>query len=179
MADLGETFNAQAVPPSERNFDVIPRNTWVRAHIVESDLVATKEGTGKRITLTWEILEGPYKNRKCWQGINYKNNNAQAQSIGQRELADICQAIGIPPISNTSLIEFKPMDVKLGIEKDDAEKNRVLAVAPYGTKTGGAGAHQVAPTQPYSGGAPQTNPAPAQQTPAPAQAQAGAMPWNR
>lgn len=172
MAELGETFNPAAIPPSDRNFDVIPRNTWVRAQIIASDLVPTNDGRGKRIPLDWEITEGPYKNRKFWQNINYLNASAQAQAIGQRELADIWIALGIPPASNTSLMEFKPMDVKLGIEKDDKEKNRVLAVAPYGTKTGGAGAVQAPATQPYAGGQPQTAATPAAAGPA-------TMPWQR
>lgn len=178
MASLGQTFDAEAVPPSDRNFELLPQ-AWYLAQIIESEVVATKTG-GRMAKFTWEILEGPASNRRVWQNINIENNSEKAQAIGQRELADICQATGIGSTDDTEDLHFKPCNVLIGIEEAKGgyeAKNRVKRV-----KEVGSGAER--PQEGYQRTAPaaaRTAPAaaPAQRQAAPARAGTPARPWAK
>lgn len=117
MSNLGFTFNADEVPEDERSFDLIPNGTRCWFEIIEADVVDTKTG-GKMIKCTAEIKAGTYKNRKVWININIVNANAQAQLIGQQELAKLCKAIGKPELNDTADLLFTPFEGTVGIRKD-------------------------------------------------------------
>lgn len=115
--EFGFTFNAEEVPASERGeFELIPAGTRVLMQITEADIVPTKSGSGLKYTAT--ILTGEYENRKIWGFINVQNVNTQCENIGQRELADLCLAIGRPKVDATEDLLFAPFEGTLGIQKD-------------------------------------------------------------
>src|SRR5688572_18017199 len=116
MAQLGTTFDPSTAPQDDRSFDLMPAG-WQPAHCIESDAGPTKQGGGLVASFTWEILEGPFKGRKIWQRINVINQNAQAQEIGQRELGSLCKALGLGPITDTTVVHFKPLQIRVGVEK--------------------------------------------------------------
>jgi hypothetical protein len=168
MADLGETFDPNAVPASEFNGDPLPAGNY-QVQITESDIAETKSGSGTMLKLTMEVMSGEFTNRKLWTNLNIRNQNAQAQSIAQRALADIFQATGTPPSRNSDDLHFKPMMVRVIVKPDEqyGPRNEVKAYKPL--------AGVAAP--------PMGKAAPVARTAAPAARQApasgGARPWAK
>jgi len=92
MADL-RGFDANQVEPS-RDFEPIPAGKYP-AVITESEMKPTKNGAGNYLQLTFQIQDGPYKNRILWARLNLDNPNATAVQIAQGELSAICRAVGV------------------------------------------------------------------------------------
>lgn len=133
MAQLGTTFDPSSAPPSERSFDLIPKS-WQPMQVVESDMQATRDGTGQMASFTFEIIDGPFKGRKIWKRMNVVNKSAQAQEIGRRELADLCRAVGLASITDTEQTHGKPFTGRVGVEKGDGQyedKNTVVGFKPF------------------------------------------------
>lgn len=135
MGDLGYTFDPSTVPPDERDFDLLPSGTY-EAQITESDVKDTKDGTGKLVALTWEIISGKFERRKVFMNVNIQNKSAQAQEIGQRQLAQICEATGAGAIRATEDLHYKPCLIIVSVEKDKTgeyqDKNKVVRAKPLG-----------------------------------------------
>ena len=91
MANLGN-FNASDVEPA--SFEPLPAGKYV-ACIIESEMRATKSGTGQYLYLTFQVLDGEYKGRKVWARLNLKNPNPQAEQIARGQLSAICRAVGV------------------------------------------------------------------------------------
>lgn len=125
MAALGQTFD----PSTVKDNDVLPEKTNMLAQIINSDLKATKSGTGQIIVLTWEIMGGPYAKRQVFQNINYRNDNPTAENIGQRELKKICDAVGVGVISNTNELHMRPCIVRFKTEKSDGFPDKSVPAA--------------------------------------------------
>ena len=134
MAQLGTNFDPSSAPPGDSSFDLLP-NGWQPMHAIESDVNPTKDGTGTIVAFTFEIIEGAFKGRRIWKRMNVQNKSAEAQAIGQRELADLCRALGLPSMTDTSQAHNKPLLGKIGLEKskDPAyeDKNTVKGFKPY------------------------------------------------
>lgn len=92
MADLFG-FDASQVEPAS-SFDPLPAGKYLAA-ITNSEMKATKAGTGSYLALTFEVLDGPYKGRLVWARLNLQNPNATAVQIAQADLSAICRAVGV------------------------------------------------------------------------------------
>lgn len=127
MADLGETFDPSSVPESDRNFDPLPAGVY-QVQVTESDIQDIKSGNGQALVLTFEVMGGPFENRKLWDRLNIRHTSEQAQSIAQRALADLFLATNTPPSRNSEDLHFKPLLAKVVIipAKDGyAAKNEI------------------------------------------------------
>ena len=146
MANLGGTFDATAVEPASGR-TALPAGEYLAA-IAKSSVGPTKSGSGTKAELEFEVLDGPHKGRRFWVTLNLKNPNAQAQEIGLRELSAICHAVGKLRVADTEELHAHPMLVKLGIDKNDPERNVAKGYRPAtaatptspGPGTGAAGA---------------------------------------
>jgi hypothetical protein len=92
MANL-HGFDANQVEPSS-DFEPIPAGKYL-ALITESEMKANKAGTGSYLQFTFQILEGPHKNRLPWARLNLDNPNAVTVQIAKAELSAICRAVGV------------------------------------------------------------------------------------
>jgi len=92
MADL-RGFDANQVEPTS-DFEPIPAGKYL-AVITESEMKPNKAGTGHFLQLTFQIMEGPFKNRLLWARLNLDNPNATAVQIARAELSAICRAVGV------------------------------------------------------------------------------------
>lgn len=128
MANIN--FNADAVDISERSFDPIPAGTYV-CQVVSTELRALKSGNGDGLSVSYEVLEGQFANRRLWQNLNIKHTNEVAQRIGQEQLAKLCKAVGVSQLTDTTQLHMKPIKVRVKIRKDDqyGDKNEVADVA--------------------------------------------------
>ena len=152
MATL--SFDATSIDTSSH--DPIPAGVY-EALITDSEIRATRAGNGKGINFTFEILSGPHKGRKVWAWINFQHPKAEAQRIGQEELARLCKAVGVGKLDDTAQLHNLPMMITVGIDKDDPTRN---VIKGYRAKEGAAAAPASAS---QSGGA----------------ASAGEAPWKR
>ena len=80
MADL-RGFDANQVEPST-DFDPLPAGKYL-AVIAESEMKPNKAGTGHFLQLTFQVMEGPFKNRLLWARLNLDNPNATAVAIAR------------------------------------------------------------------------------------------------
>ena len=116
----GINFDASAIDTSSH--DPVPAGTY-EAVVSASEIRATKSGNGKGINLTFEILSDPAKGRKVWAWINFQHPKAEAQRIGQEELARICKAVGVDKLTETEQLHNKPLMITVALDKDDPTRN--------------------------------------------------------
>lgn len=166
MAEFPETFDPNEVPEDDRNFDPIPAGDY-DMQCIESEIKDTKDGTGQMLVLTHEIISGPHANRRIWDRLNIRNQNADAQRIAQRALADLCLAVGLGAIRDSEELHFKPFVGRVAIRVDKSGQYGPQNTVRYKARAGSAPASKAPPQQPAQ------KPA-AQQT-----AAAGAKPWKK
>lgn len=119
MAKLGQQFDATAHDTEQREYTPIPDGDYA-LEVLESDVVETKSGMG--LKLTYQVTEGDYEGRRIYGFMNIANESAQAQEIGQKELASLCRAIGLPMIEDSEELHFKRFEAKIGMGKPSKEK---------------------------------------------------------
>ena len=119
-------FDATQIETTSR--DPVQPGTY-EAVITESETRPCRNGQGLGINLTFEILSEAAKGRKVWYWINYLHPKAEAQRIGQEELARICKAVGIGHLDDTVQLHNIPMMITVALDKDDPTRNTVKKVA--------------------------------------------------
>ncbi len=65
------------------------------AEIIDTDMSPTKAGTGEKLTLQFEVIEGDCAGTYVWHNLNIENPSQQAVEISKRQLAQICRAVGM------------------------------------------------------------------------------------
>lgn len=176
MARVG--LNHAEVEPGKGPLDAFPAGEYP-AQIIESDVVETKDKRGKRLTVTWEILDGEFAGRKAFDGFNIENPSAQAQLIGQQQVKSICEAIGHEGLlEDSEELHNQPMFVRFKVTKDKAgeypDKNEFVRARSI--DGGEPEAKPTTATAPATPAASSTKPA---ATKAAAPAGAGNSPWRR
>jgi hypothetical protein len=167
MAELNMDFNPSEVPEDDRTFEPLPAGDYTM-QVIESELKDTKSGSGQQLVLTLEVIEGPFSNRRVWDRLNIRNQNADAQRIAQRALADLCLAVGISSLRNSEELHFKPFIGAVKIREDKTGQYGPQNTVRYKVRGGGA------PRAASAGTAPKQA-APAQA----AKPAAGTKPWQR
>jgi hypothetical protein len=114
MADL-RGFDANQVDPTS-DFEPIPAGKYL-AVITDSELKPNKAGTGHYLQLTFQIIEGPYRNRFLWARLNLDNPNATAVRIARAELSAICRAVGVLAPNDSIELHNLPLVIRVGCKK--------------------------------------------------------------
>lgn len=117
MAQLPAPFDPSEVPEDERSFDPIPAGDY-QMQVIESKIEDTKSGSGQMLTLTLEVIDGPYANRRIWDRLNIQNQNPDAQRIAQRALADLCLQLDLVELADSEELHFKPFWAKVTVQAD-------------------------------------------------------------
>lgn len=107
------SFDATQVAPASSS-DPIPAGNYA-AMITESEIKPLKSRNGTALRLTFQVLDGEFKNRKVWANLNIQHTNAQAQAIAQQQLSAICHAVNVLKISNPAALHNKPMTIKVKV----------------------------------------------------------------
>ena len=120
MANLNG-FDAAKVEP-QSDFEAIPAGKYL-AIISDSEFKKTKKGTGSYLELTFQVIDGQYKNRNLWTRLNLDNPNAQAVQIAQGELSAICRAVGVLQPKDSVELHNLPLliTVKIKIREDNGD----------------------------------------------------------
>jgi hypothetical protein len=101
--------------------------------ITESEMKPTKSGDGRYLQLTFQILEGPYKNRFVWARLNLHNANATAVQIARSELSAICRAVGVLAPKDSCELHNLPVTVHVRCKKrvdTDEVVNEIRGYSP-------------------------------------------------
>lgn len=144
MAKLN--FNAADKEPMTE-FKNLPEGKYI-ASIIKSEIKPTAKKDGKRLNLTFKVLNGEHKGSQLFVGLNIENPSQQAVEISDRELKSICDAIGKGKenISDSEELHGLPMEITVDIEPPSGEytdektgetkfrykaKNVITGYAPY------------------------------------------------
>ena len=76
------------------------------------------------------MLDGAHRGRRFWSTLNLWNPSPATVEMAQRELNSICHAVGKLRVADTEELHGIPMMVKLGFEKDNAERNEPKGYKP-------------------------------------------------
>lgn len=114
MANLGN-FNANDVEPATE-FQAIPAGKYL-AVITDSEVRPNKSATGSYLQLTFQIIEGEYKNRFLWARLNLDNPNATAVKIARAELSAVCRAVGVMAPSDSVELHDLPLVISVRCKK--------------------------------------------------------------
>ncbi|MEX0678365.1 MAG: DUF669 domain-containing protein [Pirellulales bacterium] len=114
MADLSG-FDANQVEPTSE-FDPIPPGKYP-AVITESEMTPNKAGTGHFLKLTFQVIEGEFRNRLLWTRLNLDNPNATAVQIARAELSAICRAVGVLAPTDSVELHNLPLVIHVRCKK--------------------------------------------------------------
>ena len=115
-------FDATTID-TEDNFD-IPEG-WYDTMITFVSEGENKNMTGRLIELHLTIVNGPLQGRNVRTWISYVHTNATAQEMGQKALAKICQALGIPQLTDEHMLLNKKICTKIRPPKAGSDFNEV------------------------------------------------------
>jgi hypothetical protein len=127
-------FNPMDIEPAE-DFAPIPEGEY-EVMITGTEWRDNSKGTGRYLSLSLQVIEGPYENRLLWEMLNLDNPNEQAVAISMKALSAICRAVGHTKTLDTddgAELCNRPMRVKIGIDPAKGQykaKNRVRAWLP-------------------------------------------------
>lgn len=141
MVSLGN-FDANQVEPST-TFDPIPAGKYLAA-IVNSEMKATKAGTGQYLELTFQVVDGQFKGRQLWARLNLNNSNQQTVKIARGELSAICRAVGIMTPNDSAELHNLPLIIAVRCKKRTDTGEIVNEVRGYAKRESGSGQPQQA-----------------------------------
>ncbi len=137
-------FNANDVEPAQE-FSAIPAGKYL-AVITESEVKATKKGTGSYLQLTFQIIEGEYKNRFLWARLNLDNPNATAVKIARGELSALCRAVGVLAPADSVELHNLPLVILVKCKTNKETGEIQNEVKGYSAKEVASGKPAQAPT---------------------------------
>lgn len=116
MAELN--FDSSIIDPVG-SFDPLPLGKYTVVITASENKKANKPPVngiqGEYLQLTYEVIEGEYKDRKVFERLNLVNGNAQAQEIAQQNLSAICRCVGVIHPNVSEELHDIPMIIKVGI----------------------------------------------------------------
>lgn len=117
MAQLGTRFSATEHDTEQRDYENLPDGIYA-LEVTQSEVAPTSKGDGTILKLRYGVIEPEeYKNRLIFGNITLENPNAQAQEIGQKQLASLCRAIGLSEIEDSEELHFQRFVAKVGLSK--------------------------------------------------------------
>ena len=123
MAKLG--FDLTEVKEST-GYAPIPAGEYI-AMVISEQMKTTQSGNGEYLALQIQIIEGEYEGRKVFENLNIFNANEQAQQIARSNLKSLGIACGLGgEFTDTSELIERPFVIRLGIDRKDPDRNRVV-----------------------------------------------------
>ncbi len=111
--------------------------------IYNTKLEATSSGTGGKMVLQLEVIDGPMKGAKGDENLTLQHQNPTVVRISSEQLTAICHVVGLPNgFQNTEELHNKPFVVEVAPQKDKPEYTEVVGVFDMqgndpGKQTGG------------------------------------------
>lgn len=156
------SFDTQSVPARDP-ITVLPAG-WYTGQVTESEIIDTRSGTGEALKLTITVLDEGNRGRKIWVRLNIKNQNPEAERISKQQLRELCEAIGITSLRDTTDLHMRPFEMKVKVRVDLTgaydDQNDVTRFRAVGSGSDAPRAPAGLP-RPAAGGIPQGFSAPA------------------
>lgn len=111
---LQETFDPNGIDTSTPQIT----KDWYPCVITGAEESATKANTGSYVLVIVTIMSGAFSGWNSRDYINYRNPNPTAQEMGQKSLAKICNALGLPQLTDEQILIGQKLDCLIGPEKD-------------------------------------------------------------
>jgi len=118
MAFLDQTFEADAMPVSEKSYEPLPAG-WYTASITGAELKNTKAGTGQYIAIRYDIIGPTHQGRIVFGNLNIRNPNPKAEEIGRQQLGEVMRAIGIAKVADTDELIGGQLSIKVDIRSSE------------------------------------------------------------
>ena len=118
MAFLDQTFEADAMPVSEKSYEPLPAG-WYTASITAAELKNTKAGTGQYIAIRYDIIGPTHQGRIVFGNLNIRNPNPKAEEIGRQQLGEVMRAIGIAKVQDTDELIGGQLSIKVDIRSSE------------------------------------------------------------
>lgn len=133
MAKLGQTYVADDLPKSERDFSPLP-DGWYAVTISEADVKSTKAGNGSYIKMRLDVTGPTHQGRVIFSNINIRNPNPKAEEIGNQQLGELMRAVGLPRLEDTDQLIGRSLSVKLTtrVSEQYGDQNEVKAYKAAG-----------------------------------------------
>lgn len=126
FGDKGFDSSFASEDESSAAFNPMPAGKYP-VSIDSAEVLDTKSGNGKRLTVSYTVLEGQYEGRKLWSHINISNPSAECVRIGCQQLGKLGKAVGLDNYVEEDLIG---KTLTLGVQVD-GDYNVVKAWVPY------------------------------------------------
>lgn len=110
----GFQFDASNVPPAAP-IEAFPAG-WYTATITDGEIKPTADGSGQRMNLEFTVMDGDFKGRKVFDGLNIVNSSTQAQEIAHQQLSAICHATSVIRFNDIQELFGRPFLLKAGLE---------------------------------------------------------------
>jgi hypothetical protein len=125
MANIGYTYNANAVPSS--GYTPLPAGEY-EMEICESEYTPSVKGIGMVLSCRAQIVGGDYDGRPFYIDYTLEHRDPRAVEIGQRDFAGLRRATGVLAPDDSEELHFKPFRVKIGVQahKDTGEPQNVI-----------------------------------------------------
>ncbi|QJD54469.1 single-stranded DNA-binding protein [Sphingomonas phage Lucius] len=121
-------FNTQGITPKFGGGGGLP----VGKHpvvIYNTKLEATNSGTGGKMVLQLEVIDGPAKGAKGDENLILQHSNPTVVRISSEQLTAICHVVDLPNgFQDTQELHGKPFVVEVAPQKDKPEYTEVIAV---------------------------------------------------
>lgn len=115
MAQLNYDVNAEEL---ESTFEPVPAGQY-NVIITDSSFDNNKNNTGKVLILTYQIMEGPFKDRKIFENLNLINPNKQAEEISKKALNSIGVALGFNKVEDSVQLHNKMLTIEVTVKKSE------------------------------------------------------------
>lgn len=126
-------FDTNSVEKRENNYELLPAGFYT-AQVSDSDIVDLKSGNGQAIKLEFTVLSEGYRGRKVFVRLNVRHTNPKAETIAQQQLRELCDAIGVVRMQDTTELHNKPVQINVKIRKDDtgqySDQNEITGFKP-------------------------------------------------
>ncbi len=124
MAELPDVFAIDDDTERMSEFGLMPTDDLYLGHIKKSEIKKTKAKTGLRLNMQVEIEESrdneeKYKGRIVFIGLNIKNPNDQCVAISKKELASICDAVGVVGVEDSEELHDISFGFKMKVEMSE------------------------------------------------------------
>jgi hypothetical protein len=139
------SFDASTVAPQAPT-GPIPAGVYL-AHCTESDVGPLKSGNGTGLKMTFEILDGQYKNRKVWENLNIQHTSEETQRIAQSQLSALCHAVNVIKLEDTAALHFKPVKIKVTVREAQGQYQASNNIKGYESAGGAAPSFVPAPAE--------------------------------
>jgi hypothetical protein len=118
MAFLEHAISLDDLPEStgDGEFKPLPAG-WYSATINKASLEPTKDGTGTKISIRYDITGPTHQGRVVFGNLNIKNKSHKAEEIGRAQLGELMRALGLAKLTDTDQLVGGSLSIKLDIRE--------------------------------------------------------------